>query len=89
MKLITDEWRGKEVYVKETFTYGPHNEPFKPKVFKKHEKYEILFNNSYTVAIEGCIFSINRKKDKHHDFFKHFYTLKEIRKEKLDKIKSK
>lgn len=84
-----DEMAGKKVYVKENFTYDVDNDIFKPTHFKKGEEHTIIFNNENTVAILGCIFSLDREKDKHPSFYENFYTLKDIRKEKLNKLNIK
>lgn len=84
-----DSWMGEIVYVKKNFTYDTNSDVFKPQHFKKGEKYTVLFSVDNRLAITGCMFSLDRNKDKHPSFYEHFYTLKEYRKEKLNSINGK
>lgn len=86
-KLKIDEWNGMRVFVKKDFTYDVDSDMFKITYFKSDDEYKITFNNTYSIAINGCMFSLEQNSIPF--FYEHFYTLKEYRKEKLNKINNK
>lgn len=55
--------------------------------FYERKKVECIYIGLYQVVIDGCVFSLDRERDKHMSYYDNFQSLKDIRKEKLEKIK--